>query len=972
MTLDRPAPLALLFSCLMVAAILSFGGFRFGSPADDARAFSVTTEYSGATAREIERVITMPIEDELSLVPGIGKISSVSEFGRSRVMIRAKRGYDLSGLRADIAEGVERAGADFPRAVQRPRVASSDASERPVYVVSLSSTSLGDNELGEYAEETLKPRFERVPGAGDVEIGGRGVEEVIVRIDPEEAAQYGIDPFAVADLLQRQHARTPVGSVGKDRRLTPVFFDAGIRDLSGFRDLALATSTGGSVRLSRIAEVTRRFRPADRISRIDGERRVVVSVEAGGGENVLALCDGLDAVTAEIAREGFPCEVIYSKGAEIMRGIRRILVSMAASLVSLFVFIGLFMPEARSRAILSASVPLSAFLGVASLAALRVPVDANVISGIVIGSGLIIDNYLIIFDYLRADPSRSLRPIAMPLLAGTLTTLIVFFPVLSLKSLGGGVRSVSVAICLMLGVSQFLTFTFLPLPLRRACRSSARKKPLVELSRVARPFYFLTMTALRRPRPVRIAYAIVILAVPFLLIFGEKEFTPIDGDGVLFARAEFPSGTTIAEVDRAIVPYARDFAKIPGVRLVESGSSRGGAEFTITFDGEKIRQADIKARLESLAERSPKARFFFGLAQNTRDLKVGFTLNGSDHEALRVLVRDAGEAFARERWVKSVVYHFKEAPPSRVFLPDGHALAAIGESPARVASVLKWSVQGPVAMKWIESSRERDVRVLSGEDARDPEGLGAIRVPIEDSSPTALSGTGRFVDGNECERLYRDNRQASVAFTVIAIRMGLDELERRIESVRKEIDLPAGYALIPEESLGNTRKEYRALFLVFLLATFLVYAVLAIDANGFLLPVLVISAIPFSAFFPLAFLVATGNPITVASLVGIVILSGTSVNNYILVSDSLRSDDATRPFPQRIKSALAARFNPLFLSSGTSVIASLPILFSSKGLSDFPSALALVIALGLLGSFLGSFLFLPAIAETFVDRRGNR
>jgi HAE1 family hydrophobic/amphiphilic exporter-1 len=969
MTLDRPAPLALLFSCLMVAATLSFGGFRFGSPSDDARAFSVTTEYSGANAREIERVITMPIEDELSLVTGVGKISSVSEFGRSRIIVRAKRGYDLSSLRADIAESVERAGAAFPRAVQRPRVASSDASDRPVYVVSFSSKSLGDNELGEYAEETLKPRFERVPGAGDVEVGGRGVEEIVVRIDPEEAAQYGIDPFAVADLLQRQHARLPVGSVEKDRRLTPIFFDAGIRDLSGFRELALTTSTGGSVRLSRIAEATRRFRPADRISRIDGERRVVVSVEAGGGENVLALCDGLDKVTAEIAREGIPCEVIYSKGTEIMRGIRRILVSMAVSLVSLFVFIGLFMPEARSRAILSASVPLSAFLGVAALAALRVPVDANVISGIVIGSGLIIDNYLIIFDYLRADPSRSLRPIAMPLLAGTLTTLIVFFPVLSLNGLGQGVRTVSIAICLMLVVSQFLTFTFLPLPLRRASRSVSRKKPLVELSRIARPFFILTEAALRRPRPVRLAYLLVIVAVPFLLFFGEKEFTPIDGDGVLFARAEFPSGTTIGEVDRAIVPYARDFAEIPGVRLVESASSRGGAEFTITFDGDKIQQAELKARLESLAERSPKARFFFGLAQNTTELKVGFSLSGSDHAALRVLVREAGEAFARERWVEGVVYHFKEAPPSRVFRPDGRALASIGETPARVANVLKWSVQGPVAMKWIESSRERDVRVLSGEDARDPDSLGGIRVPKHGSSPIALSGIGSIVDGSECERLYRDNRQASVAFTVIAKRMGLDELENRIESVKKEIDLPAGYALIPEASLGETRKEYRSLLLVFLLATFLVYAVLSIDANGFLLPVLVISAIPFSAFFPLAFLRATGNPITVASLVGIVILSGASVNNYILVTESLQSDDDERPFPERIKAALAARFNPLFLSSGTSVIASLPILFSAKALSDFPSALALVIALGLLGSFLGSFLFLPAIAKTFVSRR---
>jgi multidrug efflux pump subunit AcrB len=202
--------------------------------------------------------------------------------------------------------------------------------------------------------------------------------------------------------------------------------------------------------------------------------------------------------------------------------------------------------------------------------------------------------------------------------------------------------------------------------------------------------------------------------------------------------------------------------------------------------------------------------------------------------------------------------------------------------------------------------------------------------------------------------------------------MGLDEIDVRIRAACESIDLPAGYALFPDASLRESMRDYRTMFCIFLLAVFFIYVLLAAQNESFVLPILIISAIPFSAFFPLIFLFALHKPITIASIIGIIILSGTSVNNYILITDSLANADEKEPFSERIRAALASRFNPLFLSSGTSVIASVPILFSSRLFSDFPSALAIIITLGILGSFLGSFLFLPAIVEFFISNKRNK
>jgi multidrug efflux pump subunit AcrB len=966
---DRKVSYILLFSCLLILSGLCFLGFRFGSPETDARALIVTTEYSGANAREVERVITIPLEDALGDIPGVLKLSSSSEFGKSRITVIAKRDAEINALYADVTERVALARASFPQAVQKTRVAHGDATNRPVFIVSFESKAIGRRELGEYVDDSVKTRYERVRGTGEIETGGRAIEDIMVAVDPYRSAEYGIDPLAVTEALRKGYARFPIGLVESGDRATPLFFDGDLRDLDDFKRIPIPTAGGAPIRLSAVADVSRSYRFTEQRSRIDGEERVILYVHSGGAANVLALCDELTSVTSRIAKEGLDARVIYSKGDEIREGIDKILISMAISMASLFAFIGLFMPDARSRAILSLSIPLSIFLGLAAISALRVPVDASIVSGLTIGSGLIIDNYLIIYDYVRKNRGASIAPIALPLLSGTLTTLIVFLPLLSLKSLNAGIQSISLSICGMLVISQFLTFTFIPLPLKLAVERETARKPIIPFSLVARPFFALTELSIRHRKPVRLAYALIILSVPVLLLLEPKEFTPIDEDGIIFAHAEFPSGTTISEVDSSVLPYLREFRKVPAVRRVESNARRGAAEISVTFDNDAVDSSALQKSLERITAGSTRARFFFGLDQNTAFYKIRLTLTGSDHAALRERVRAIGQTFAREAWVTGVVYHFKENPPARAFAPDLAKIAALGLYPDRIASILRWNVQGPVAIKWIEKQRERDVRVSCPPEDRSLEDLASIPLAVSGSSPMPLSGVGHFRECSEPERLYRDNRQNSASFTILTKRLALDTINARLKSVLATLELPPGYGLFPDSSLEDSLREYRLMLFVFAFACFLIYALLAIENESAILPVLIISAIPFSAFFPFLFLVALGKPITIASIIGIIILSGTSVNNYILITDSLAGSRGEGSYLDRVKAALNDRFNPLFLSCGTSVIASVPILFSARPFSDFPSALAIIITLGILGSFVGSFLFLPAIVDRFLPEK---
>ena len=966
MYFERKVSYSLLFICLLLISSLCLMHFQFGSAANASYSFSITTEYYGANAGEIELVITIPIEDGIGDIPGIKKIQSTSEFAKSRIIVATKPGTDMNLLYTDIKERVDRVRVSFPKAVQKTRIASSDSTNHPVFIVSFKSDIMGLPELGEYVETEIKPQYQRVRGTGEIETGGQGIQDILVRMDHDKAALYGVDSSTISRLLQDSYVRMPAGEIRDRKESIPIFFDSQINDIDDFKKLELRTGKGSSIKLSEVASVSRQYRTDEQVSRIDGEEKIILYIYSGGNTNTLKLCESLGKTTNSLRTKGYRADIIYNKGDEIKKSINNILVSMAISMISLFLFIGLFLPDIKARLLLSASIPLSIFLCIAGLSAFRIPIDASIISGLTIGSGLIIDNYLIIYDYITGNKGKSISSIVKPLLAGTLTTLIVFLPLLTLHSLDISVQSISFSICGMLVISQFLIFTFLPPPLKLLSAHSVKRKSLISFDTVAKPFFFLTDISLSHKRATRILYLLIIASVPIFLFFGQKEFTPIDNDGILFVHVEFPSGTTIAEVDKDILPYVKQFRKVPYVKLVESNSKRGNAQISVTFDNEKIDMADLQKTLESITQNCTRGQFFYGLDQNTQSYKIYFTLTGDDHELLRKKVKDIGETFSKQEWVTGVVYHFKENPPAYVYRPSSSRLSAYGIYPERIAAILRWNVQGPVTLKWINDRKEHDVRVKGVENDISLFDLGAFPAIMQDSISMPLSGLGKFSETSEPDSLYRENRQKSISFTVQTKRLGLNRIHKNIYRLMQSISLPAGYGLFPDSSMSDSMNNYKSMYLVFLLAVFLIYALLAIQNESFILPVLILSAIPFSAFFPLTFLAMLHKPITSASIIGIIILSGTSVNNFILIMDAVRNFPGDECLTGKIRSALRKRFNPLFLSCGTSVIAAIPILFASKPFSDFPSALAIIITLGVAGSFVGSFLFLPAIVDIFL------
>jgi hydrophobic/amphiphilic exporter-1 (mainly G- bacteria), HAE1 family len=969
MQIEKPVTYILLFITLLFFSGFFLSKVQFGSPSKNELSFSLTTDYYGVNAKEIERIITIPLEDSISDLPGIKKIASTSEFGRSRIMVSAQPGYDRTVLYTDLTERTDRIRVNFPKAVQKTQIVSSDTTNRPVFIVAFRSETMGLPELGTIIDKEVKPRFQRISGTGEIEIGGGAIQEVLINLDTQKAAQYGIDPLTVSNMLQKSYIRIPAGSIDSNTESVSIFFNGDIGTLDDFRTLSIRLDDASSVRLDKIAAVSRHFRKPNQISRINSEERIVLYIYSGGDANTLSLCNQLNTLTQTINTEGFDTEIVYNRGDEIQEGLRKIGISVLISMISLFVFIGIFLPDLKSRIVLSLSIPLTIIIGIAVLTALKIPIDSEMISGLAIGSGLIIDNYLVIFDYIRANRSTRVSPIAPPLIASTGTTVIVFLPLIMLRTIDVGINSIALAICGLLGISLFLCFTFLPKPLLPdSGKDSTKGRSLISLTMVSQPFLKMTPFSQRNRSLLAFLYLSIGISVPLFLFFYDKEFAPIDQDNVLYSHVEFPSGTTMESVDENIQPALKTFKNIYGVKRVESRAKRGNAQISITFDPRKTNITTVKGNIENISKNSTNGHFFVGLNQSVDTSKIQFTVTGYDHSFLREIAHQAGQKFSEQPWTKGVVYHFKENPPAYIFRPDPALSSGFNMQPEKAATILRWSIQGPVSLKWINDGNERDIRITGNNvTAITPFDLGKIPVLAQQSKIIRLNDLGVFQKTKEPDRLYRENRQNSVSFSVDMERMDLDTVRDLVTLQVQNLLFPAGYGIFSDDTIESSIKNYNRLYSVFLLAVFLIYIVLAIQTNSFLVPILILSVIPFSTMFPLALLALLGQPVTFASIIGLIILAGMAVNNYILILDAYMKTEATIPPDIRIQQAIGSRFNSLFMSCGTTIIAAFPILFTTQPFSDFPSSLACIIPSGVVGSFMGTFLFLPAISSLYFN-----
>ena len=940
--------------------------------------FSISIEHFGVDPEAMERRITIPLEDAISTLPGISRLRSVSEYGKSTVEVTLAPSAAPDTFYLSLRDAVNSLYASLPPAAQRPEILSTSSRDRPCYVAAVRVEGATLDETREYVEAELKPALERIEGIGEVEVGGGSAREVRLAVDQRRAAAAGLALPEIASALQEAYLLRPVGRLREEASEIPIILAGRIESLRALASLPICLRGSQIVRLDAFADASYGGREPDSVGRIDGERRVTLHVKASGSANLVAVSAAIRARLSGFGAHRLSFETVYDLGSEIARSIEEVLRSLAIAAGVVSLFVALALRPLRNAALLALLLPSVVLVAAAILSAFGVGIDQNVLAGVAVGVGLVVDPGIVVVSALAGvAPSRPrggvgsvIGEVASPLAASTATTLIVLVPLFFLGRSTSGLREVACALAIMLLTSLVLSLFVLPVFAARAVELPAPWPPSRALRRWRRALDRAVAWAAARGRAV-LAGSAVLCALGALAAsrMDLALAAPADAHSV-YAHLEFRSGTAIETIDGRTTALARQILQAKGASHVETIARRESAGMTVALDGSDGAGERVRKALAAHGSEVRDAFVYLPEGVSGRSQSVEVSLLGPDDATLRSVAERVAATLRSEPWVSQVVLNFKEGPPTYVFAVDHQALSDHSLTTVDVAQALRWGIYGPVALKWLEpDSREIDLRVQGRPVER--ASLGAIEgTAIVDprGRTVPLGGLGGFLLTQPPSHLYREGRQQAVHLTVHTTLRGTGALLSKLEGFLRALPLPDGYAFRLDREVYDRLNRLRTLGLLLAGALVLTFLTLAVQMESLSSPLLVMSIVPVSLSVPVTLLWISGAAIDVPVIVSLIIMSGIVVNNSILVLDRALArcgglDSFSRREVERsIRFAIRRRSAPLLLTSATTLLGVLPFLFGGSSGPALFRPLAVVLFYGTLASVLATFLVVPAVA----------
>ena len=444
-------PLRAFFLFLLLGFVAAWLGTKIplsylqegGSPS-----LQVLIEYRGAFEREIERIITIPLENALAEIRGAEELFSLSEPGQSRIHILLSEGTRIADAYLETREVVDRLYCQFPPVVQRPLILRSDPRKDPVFIAAFPLRS------GE-GEENLKRRFQSVEGVGEVEVGGGRKEELVIRWIPDKGLPAGISFHAIGSVLRGWNVS---GGFWDDTG-----FSLNLLRLIDNPEGIEAIPLRSILTIQDVAEVMKREAPRERRSRVNGEELLVLYVKSEGNGNLLQLSERLTRLTASIPGSS----ILYDRGAKMRSSLKELFLSLGIGMAGVAILTGIFLHTLLPAFLVCLSIPFSTFSALAVLHLLGKSLDVVSLSALTVGAGLVIDSGVILADRFlehHGTPVQVLlSEVRDPILLSTLTTVGVFLPLIfASPQVRIQFESLALTLTAELGASLLYTLVFLP------------------------------------------------------------------------------------------------------------------------------------------------------------------------------------------------------------------------------------------------------------------------------------------------------------------------------------------------------------------------------------------------------------------------------------------------------------------------------------------------------------------------------
>ncbi|MGM0482718.1 MAG: efflux RND transporter permease subunit [Patescibacteria group bacterium] len=1014
---------------LLMVALVIFGVLaviqmpKESAPEVDIPVVVITTPFPGAGAENVEDLITTPIENQVSGITEIENIDSSSQQGLSTVIIQFDVSADSSEMTAEVRDRVDRASSDFPAEAGESSIRKISFSDVPIMRMALAGPS-EPAELKVYADQ-LKEELESVRDVSQVSILGSPEREIRIRLDERRSRDLSITPDMVIGALSRGNTDLPIGSIETGESVYTLRLDSKLLSAEDIRRVPVLEKSGALITVSDVAEVEDGFAPLGNISRfsIEGSQpKATVSLqvfkESGQGD-ILTIADSIKEKIDALQRENFPEDVeveIIQSDAEVIRSDLNTLVSSGFLTIIIIVLTLTLFIGWREALQASLVVPFSFLAAFVFIEAFGLTINFLTLFSLILSLGILVDASIVVTESIFNKRSAGLSgcdaaqetidDFQAPLIAGTMTTVFVFAPMLIMGGIMGEfIKSIPITVSAVLLSALFVALVFITTIATRFLVKPPVKTD-VGLFGVGKAMECLSVWYRKKLSFIleskRAAYIllgsvtflfILAVALPFIGVVSVNMFPSPDSDSI-FIDLEASPGTPFDRTSDLISPIeeklrqdgnVESFLTIIGqsseagsIDLAQAGdSNRGSITATLNENRDLTSQeilADYREAFKNYSD--AEVRFSQPEAGPGGEGAVRINLIGEDLDELERVARELSGVLSSIGGTENVDDGIKSTAGEFVINIDRATAGRYDLNPSDIAGFLRTSLFGRTATEMNISEEEIGLVVLSD--------IGKERNTV---------GRSLAVDVSEIESMTIQTQRGPVAlstFIDIDLKPGRSSIEHRDgdrflaitsdvapgynaqsivanfrESI-KEKDLPANVEITYGGEVEEIQESFMDLFKVMLIGVLLIFTLMVWQFKSYLQPFFILITVPLAltgVFFGLAIV---RQPLSFPGFIGIVALVGIVVNNAIILIDVINKKYfAGEDLKKAILSGARSRFRPVVLTTVTTVLALVPLVFASPEWSP----VAYSIIFGLLFSTVLTLVVIPVLYQKFSSKR---
>ncbi len=977
---------------------------------------TLMTEAGGMAAEEVEQLVTFPLETALNGLPGVSGVRSVSSPGLSFVYISFDWETDLYRARQMVAERLTALqGTLPPEVVPHMGPVSSIMGEVMMLAIPLDPVRSDAMAAREFADWVLRPRLMAVAGVAQVIPIGGEVRQFQVQPDPRRMADLGISLETLEAALAGYSANTSGGFLEINGREYLIRHIGRSARLENLQNLALTARNGQPILLKQVAAVN--FAPA--IKRGDagfnGEPAVILSIQKQPTADTVDLTERLETAVQEISRS-LPAgvlapQVIFRQADFIQASINNLQAKLllAACLVAAVLFF--FLGNLRTMLISLTAIPLSILITVLVFNWLGLSINTMTLGGLAIAIGELVDDAVVdvenILRRLRGAAARGENfkltelvvaaslEVRSAIVYATLIIALVFVPLFALPGIEGrlfvplGVAYI-VAILASLLVSVTVTPVLSWYLLPKLAQGKHGDTRLVAW--LKRHYATWLNAVLVSPKPALAAAAIaVVLAVAAVPLF-PTTFLPPFNEGSMTVTLRLNPGVTLVESARVASQAERLLLAVPEVEHI--GRRSGRAELDEHAEGVHVSEleirlkpsarskdeihADIRQRLKdlpgSLNLGQPISHRIDHMLSGVR-AQVAIKIFGDDLDTLRAQANALQQRLAGIAGVADLEIEKQVLAPQIKVHVDYDAAARYGLSAGQLLNRLQMLVDGEKVTQIVDGNRRFDLVVRLPEPARGIEGLHGllIETPL---GPVPLAKLAQIEDGDGPNQIVRDDGRRRIVISLNAQGRALSDVVADIRAVVAEQALPEGYFITLGGQFQAQEEAARLIAVLAIGSAILIFMVLYGRYRSALLAGLIMVNIPLALVGAVFGLWLSGQPLSIAALIGFITLAGIATRNGILkVShwlNLMRFEGESFSTVMIVRGA-QERLTPVLMTALVAAFALAPLLFEAEQPgTEILHPVAVVIFSGLIGATLLDTFITPALFWRFGRRTAER